>query len=133
VTANQPNRRGKWKCTDYCDMENHHVHTWCRICERKIDHEERLNHNCRFGLGIRKIHPEMDPEYLYNDVFWTEPQLVRDQIPPPTDTRTKHEQQMDEIRNINQRHLNELNGEGTSRTPIIETSIKSLGKRFRPY
>ena len=32
VTANQPNRRGKWKCDDYCDIENHHMHTWCSVC-----------------------------------------------------------------------------------------------------
>ena len=84
-------------------------------------------------MGRGQIHPEMNPDYLYNDVFWTEPQLVRDQIPPPTDNCTTHEKQMDEIRDINQRHLNELNGEGTSRTPIIETSIKSLRRRFHPY
>ena len=69
VTANQLNRRGKWKCTDHCDVENHHVHTWCTICQRRIDHEKRLNHNCRFGLGRGQIHPEMNPAFLYNDVF----------------------------------------------------------------
>ncbi len=133
VTANQPNRRGKWKCDDYCDIENHHLHIWCSICEKRIDHEDRINHDCRFGMSCGQIHPEMNPDYLYNDVFWTELQLVRDLAPQPTDNRSKHDKQMDEIRDINRRHLNELNGEGTSRIPIIETNIKSLGRRFHPY
>ena len=133
VTANQPNRREKWKCDDYCDVKNHHLHIWCSICERRIDREDRLNHNCRFGMGRGQIHPEMNPDYLYNDVFWTELQLVRDLAPQPTDNHSKYDKQMDEIRDINRRHLNELNGEGTSRIPLIETNIKSLGRRFRPY
>ena len=32
VITNQSNKRGKWKCTDYCDIKNHHMHTWCTIC-----------------------------------------------------------------------------------------------------
>src|SRR5438045_1683318 len=94
VTANQPNKRGKWKCTNYCDVENHHVHTWCTICQRRIDHEERLNHNCRFGLGRGQLHPEMDPAYLYNDVFWTEPQNINNRTPPQISTFEQHQKHL---------------------------------------
>ena len=85
VTANQPNKGGKWKCTNYCDVENHHVHIWCTICQRRIDHEERLNHNCRFGLGRGQLHPDMDPNHLYNDVFWEESFWAHDNVPTETD------------------------------------------------
>lgn len=28
VTTNQPLNRGKYKCDDFCDVENHHLHMW---------------------------------------------------------------------------------------------------------
>lgn len=134
VIANQPTKRGRWKCNNYCDTENHHMHTWCKICQRRIDLEERLNHNCSFGLGRGQIHPEMNPDSLCNEVFWTEPQMVREQIPSETDEYQRYKSSIDAIHNINQRHLNELNGEGTSRTPLIEPQTKqNIGRRFRPY
>src|SRR3954453_2227418 len=134
VIANQPTRRGKWKCDDYCDIENHHVHVWCEICQARIDHQEKLNHNCRFGLGVGQIHPEMDPQHLINDVFWSEPPLVIEKMQEEINEDTKHRNHLQQILEINNRHLNELNGEETSRTPLIEDQTKlNLGKRFRPY
>src|SRR3954451_7183089 len=134
VIANQPTRRGKWKCDDYCDMKNHHVHVWCEICQARIDHQEKLNHNCRFGLGVGQIHPEMDPQHLINDVFWSEPPLVIEKMQEEINEDTKHRNHLQQILEINNRHLNELNGEETSRTPLIEDQTKlNLGKRFRPY
>ena len=32
VITNQPKKRKKWKYTDYCDIENYYVYTWCTIC-----------------------------------------------------------------------------------------------------
>ena len=134
VTANQPNKGGKWKCTNYCDVENHHVHIWCTICQRRIDHEERLNHNCRFGLGRGQLHPDMDPNHLYNDVFWEESFWAHDNVPTETDEYKRHQEHLQQITNINKRHISELNGEGTSRTPIIENQEKPhIGKRFKRY
>jgi len=75
----------------------------------------------------------MDPAYLYNDVFWTEPQIINDRTPPQTSIFEQHQKDLDEIQQINTRHLNELNGEGSSRIPIIENYPKSIEKRFRPY
>jgi len=132
--ANQPTKRGKWKCDDYCDTENHHVHVWCKICQRRIDREERMNHNCRFGIGTGQVHPEMNPEHLFNDVFWTEPQLANENIPERSEEYEKHLQHLQAIHNINKRHFNELNGEGTSRIPLIENQEKPhIGKRFKNY
>ncbi len=134
VTANQPIKRGKWKCNDYCDVENHHVHSWCTICLRRINHEERLNHNCRFGIGRGQIHPDMDPNHLYNDVFWEESFWAHDNVPTETDEYKQHQEHLQQITNINKRHISELNGEGTSRTPIIENQEKPhIGKRFKRY
>src|SRR3989337_2327749 len=61
VMANQPLKKGKWKCAEMCDYENHHMHSWCTICQKRIDLEERMNHNCCFGIGLGQIHPDMDP------------------------------------------------------------------------
>src|SRR5436305_10201755 len=134
VTANQPNKGEKWKCTNYCDVENHHVHIWCTICQRRIDHEERLNHNCHFGLGRGQLHPDMDPNHLYNDVFWEESFWAHDNIPTETDEYKRHQEHLQQITNVNKRHISELNGEGTSRTPIIENQEKpQIGKRFKRY
>ena len=134
VTANQPIKRGKWKCNDYCDVENHHVHSWCTICLRRINHEERLNHNCRFGIGRGQIHPDMDPNHLYNDVFWEESFWAHDNVPTETDEYKRHQEHLQQITNVNKCHISELNGEGTSRTPIIENQEKPhIGKRFKRY
>ena len=51
----------------------------------------------------------MDPAYLYNDVFWTEPQIINDRTPPQTSTFEQHQKHLNEIQQINTRHLNELN------------------------
>ena len=59
VVANQPMKKGRWKCDVYCDTENHHMHSWCTICQRRIDHEEKLNHNCQFGIGLGQIIVEL--------------------------------------------------------------------------
>jgi hypothetical protein len=132
VVANQPMKRGKWKCDDYCDVENHHLHSWCTICQRRIDREERLNHNCRFGIGRGQVHPDMNPDYLYNDVFWQEPFLAHDSISTETNEHEKYKRDLQTILEINERHKNELNGEGSSRTPLIENQTKPhIGKRFQ--
>ena len=75
----------------------------------------------------------MDPAYLYNDVFWTEPQIINDRTPPQSSNTEQYQKHLDEIQQVNIRYLNELNGEGSSRTPIIENYPKNIGKRFRPY
>ena len=46
----------------------------------------------------------------------------------------EHQQHLQKIHNINKCHLNELNGEGTSRTSLIEEQNKlNQGKRFKRY
>jgi hypothetical protein len=103
------------------------------------------NHGCRYGIGLEQIHPGMDPSALQNQQWWNEPQRVielnqeflarkrqRDAI--ENEEKQNHYASMQRILNINIRHLAELNGEGTSRTPIIEEQTKpNTGKRFRRY
>ena len=126
VTANQPLRRGRWKCNEYCDLENHHMHSWCTICQKRIDHEERSNHNCRFGIGQGQIHPDMDPNYLYNDVFWEEPLLAHDSLPTQNNER--------ENAKTNNYYHTEHNGEGTSRPYNTSNQTTShINKRFKRY
>ena len=134
VTANQPLKKGKWKCAEMCNYENHHMHSWCTICQKRIDLEERMNHNCRFGIGLGQIHPDMDPGHLYNNVFWEEPQWAQNAIEKEVNKSQPAQDQIQQILNINKRHIAELNGEGTSRIPLIENQDKPhIGKRFKSY
>jgi hypothetical protein len=126
VIANQPITRGKMSCYDSCDIENHHLHKWCQACQRRIDWEDNNDHQCKFGIGLGQIKPDMNPNYLINDVFWTEPEILVEEV-----TRS-HKQHLAKIKNINKRHQNELNGNGTSRTPLIESQQKlNIGRRFK--
>src|SRR4051794_30064341 len=137
VIAGQPLRKSKWKCDDNCDYENHHLHTYCNICQRRIDHQERLNHNCQFGLGLGQIHPDMNPNYLCNYVFWDEPGLTPEFNMEELEEHNhedRYSQDIEEIRKINQRHQSELNGGGTSRIPFEEPlEVNHHGRRFQPY
>jgi TolA-binding protein len=134
VTANQPLKKGRWKCTERCDYENHHMHSWCTICQKRIDFEERMNHNCRFGIGLGQIHPDMNPGHLYNDVFWEEPKWAQSALEEEVNKSQPPHDQIQQILNINKRHIAELNGEGTSRTPLVENQDKPyIGKRFKRY
>jgi hypothetical protein len=36
VVANQPINRGGSRCTDACDIENHHTHRYCKACKRNL-------------------------------------------------------------------------------------------------
>jgi len=76
VIANQPITKGGSKCTDFCDIENHHIHTYCKACKHNLPYGIVL-HDCIIGFERGKIHPDMNSNYLINDLWWTEPQLVQ--------------------------------------------------------
>jgi hypothetical protein len=76
VVANQPIKTGGSKCTDACDTENHHIHTYCTVCKRNLFYGTK-EHDCKFGFEDGKIHPEMNPKFLVNKPWWKEPQLVQ--------------------------------------------------------
>ena len=76
VVANQPIRKGGSKCTNACDMENHHVHFYCKMCKTNLPYG-RVIHDCIIGFEPGKIHPEMIPEFLINELWWKEPCLVQ--------------------------------------------------------
>jgi hypothetical protein len=82
----------------------------------------------------------MDPSRLCNEVFWYEPLVYYpERITPTNDPydyiRWPNHQQLneiDEIRRINRDHKCKLNGEFSSRTPLIIPQEKSnSGKRFK--
>ena len=75
----------------------------------------------------------MDPAYLYNDVFWTEPQIINNWIFSQSSIFEQHQKHLDEIQQVNTRYLNELNGEDSSRIPIVENYPKNNRKRFQSY
>ena len=55
-----------------CDTFNHHLHTYCKACKRNLANGTVL-HDCIIGIGVGKIHPEMNPAYLINTPWWEEP------------------------------------------------------------
>jgi hypothetical protein len=75
VIAGQPITRGGTRCTEYCDIENHHSHTYCTNCKRNL-FLNTVKHECNWGMGMGEIHPEMNPEFLVNQPWWTEPFAV---------------------------------------------------------
>jgi len=145
VIAGRPINDGKWQCDDFCDWENHHLHTWCSSCQIRLDRMDTQNHGCQYGIGLGQIHPGMDPSALQNQQWWNEPQRVieldqeffarkRQHDAIDAEEKQYHYASMQQILDINNRHLAELNGEGTSRTPIIEEQTKpNIGKRFKRY
>ena len=85
------------------------------------------NHGCKFGFGLGDIHPDMNPLYLINDVFWSEPETNL-QSEDEEDTIVRD---LRVLREIRQRHVKEINEKGSSRTSLIETQEKPLiRKRF---
>ena len=78
VIANQPITRGGSRCDFSCDIENHHVHTYCKGCQRNLPYGTTI-HNCKCGTGIGKIHFNINPDFLINKPWWKEPDEVIEQ------------------------------------------------------
>ena len=76
VIANQPIRRGGSKCTFSCDLENHHLHTYCKACKRNLPYGT-IVHSCTVGFNLGQKRPDMNPEYLINIPWWKEPATVQ--------------------------------------------------------
>ncbi len=125
VIAGQPIQKGKWKCDNFCDIENHHMHAYCTICNKQIYSGMEMDHGCKFGFGIGTIHPDMNSLFLVNDVFWEELQQEEEKW---DDQAAKD---IAKIKQINKYYINELNGEETSHIPLVEPLEKSFGKRFQ--
>jgi hypothetical protein len=68
VVANQPQKRGRMKCINHCDTENHHLHQWCKPCEKRIEWENQYIPNCKFGINQGQIKLEMNPDHV-NNIF----------------------------------------------------------------
>ena len=101
------------------------MHAYCTICNKQIYPGMEMDHGCKFGFGIGTIHPDMNLLFLVNDVFWEEPQQEEEKW---DDQAAKD---IAKIKQINKYYINELNGEGTSRIPLVEPLEKSFGKHFQ--
>jgi len=131
VVANQPTKKGRFRCTPFCDTENHHMHTWCKGCEIRIDHHDRHEDVCKYGIGQGQIHPDMDPNALINDIWWTEPPSLQDEsTDEDEELYTKYAAALNKI---HKRHQDELSGQGTSRTIYSETYPPVNEKCFKRY
>ena len=76
VIANQPIERGGSKCTFECDIENHHIHTYCKNCKRNLQYGLNI-HDCEIGIEFGKIHPDMKSDFLINTPWWKEPEMLQ--------------------------------------------------------
>jgi len=76
IIAGQPLMKGGSRCTDACDIENYHTHTYCTTCKRNL-FQDTIVHDCNFGFGCGDIHPEMNPRFLVNIPWWKEPLAVQ--------------------------------------------------------
>jgi hypothetical protein len=66
VIANQPITKGGSQCTFACDTENHHLHTYCKLCKKNL-HYGTVIHDCIIGYEHGKIQLDMDPNFLINN------------------------------------------------------------------
>ena len=76
VIANQPISTGGSRCTFDCDIENHHIHTYCKACQRNLPYGT-IVHDCVVGFSREKIRPPMDPCYLISTPWWKEPAAIQ--------------------------------------------------------
>ena len=76
VIAGQPITRGGSKCDASCDIYNHHLHTYCKMCQKNLPYGT-IVHDCKVGLEPGKIHPGMDPKALVNHQWWEEPPAIQ--------------------------------------------------------
>jgi hypothetical protein len=128
IIAGQPIKRGKWQCNDACDIENHHLHTYCTMCKRQIPTGcIVLQHGCVFGFQLGQVRPDMNPDYLINDVFWTEPEILDESDDESVDSLPPHLRDIRRIRAINTRW--EQHGGFNTEQPTA-SHFSSYGRRF---
>ena len=72
VIAGCPIKRGGSKCDEFCDIWNHHTHTYCRLCKQNLFYGT-IEHACIMGYNRGQIHPVMNPAFLVNTPWWNEP------------------------------------------------------------
>ena len=78
VIAGQPINSEGSRCNYSCDIENHHLHTYCKACKTNLPYNT-VEHECIIGYKLGQIQPDMDPRYLDNQIWWNEPIEVKTQ------------------------------------------------------
>jgi len=63
VIAGRPYNSGNGQCDDSCDIENHHIHTYCRACKRNLPYGTNI-HPCNIPSYNHDF--VMNPNYLQN-------------------------------------------------------------------
>lgn len=100
--------------------------------ELRIDHHDKHEDVCKYGIGLGQIHPDMNPNGLINEVWWPEP-LLPDTDESENEYEDLHAKYVNEILKINQKHQDELNGQGTSRSAYTDNYPTVTGRRFKRY
>ena len=67
ITGQPINSRGS-KCNYSCDIENHHLHIYCKACKMNLPYNT-VEHECIIGYKLDQIQPDMDPKYLDNQIW----------------------------------------------------------------
>ena len=84
------------------------------------------NHGCKFSFSFGDIHPDMNSLYLINDVFWLEPKTNLQSSKDEEDTIVRD---LRVLREIRQRHVKEINREGSFRTPFNRNTRKTFNRK----
>jgi hypothetical protein len=134
IIAGQLVQQGRWSCKDHCDIENHHIHSYCTVCRKQVPYGMERDHGCKFGFEKGMIHPEMNPKYLFNEVFWSEPELPKSDESDDNSEGEFGNQAARDIRRIET--IMRRHSAGTTRVSTYQTnnnrqrSFKPIGRRF---
>ena len=101
---------------------------YCKLCKRNLPYGI-VQHDCVFGLAPGQIHPDMNPDYLYNQVWWE----AEEEILYKGKAKEIYSfSGIEDLREINYNYEYEMNGGPSNRQPY-DFSVeqpKPFGKRF---
>jgi len=69
VIAGQPIQREGSRCTFSCDIENHHIHNYCKACKTNLPYGTIL-YDCIIKFGNSKIQLNINLTFLVNTVLF---------------------------------------------------------------
>jgi hypothetical protein len=95
VIAGQPYTRGNGQCDSSCNIEEHHIHTYCRVCKNNLPYGTTI-HQCNVPSYNHEF--AMNPEYLNNQPWWDESLLQEETLTESvTEMKNRINQRIDEI------------------------------------
>jgi len=111
------------------------MHSYCIVCQKQVPYELVRDHGCKFGFGRGMIHPEMNPKYLVNEVFWSEPELPQSDESEESEEEGSEDPAARDIREI--RQIMKRHAAGRPRILTSQTirnnqlEFRSFGRRFQ--